>query len=283
MIEAPPLTHVLGRAVMDVRSAPFAYATSHRIDELLVTFGDGTHLELLRKSLATPELAAGRPAWVVDPHRELAAYQLLADAGLGNPACLGIDGEWLLLEKVDGIPLWQAAGAEGWINAARWLAALHARFARNTPPSDHLAAYDARYFRSWPDRACRLHPEVTAFTSRYERVVDILTTLPVTFVHGEFYPSNVMVDGKRIAPVDWEMAGIGPGVLDLAALVTGWAQPQRDAIISAYGNVSPEALSAAEVHLAMQWLGWAAGWVPPAEHARDWLAELGLAAERLEL
>jgi len=114
-------------------------------------------------------------------------------------------------------------------------------------------------------------------------VVDILTTLPVTFVHGEFYPSNVMVDGKRIAPVDWEMAGIGPGVLDLAALVTGWAQPQRDAIISAYGNVSPEALSAAEVHLAMQWLGWAAGWVPPAEHARDWLAELGLAAERLEL
>jgi thiamine kinase-like enzyme len=83
-----------------------------------------------------------------------------------------------------------------------------------------------------------------------------------------------------VAPVDWEMAGIGPGVLDVAALLSGWGDEQRSAIVAGYGVVPAEALAAARLHIAMQWLGWSPGWTPPPEHARDWLAEaLGAARE----
>jgi hypothetical protein len=33
----------------------------------------------------------------------------------------------------------------------------------------------------------------------------------------------------------------------------------------------------------MQWLGWAAEWSPPPEHAHDWLAEALTLGERLGL
>ena len=58
---------------------------------------------------------------------------------------------------------------------------------------------------------------------------------PRTFLHGEFYPSNVLiedaVEGPRVRPVDWEMAGLGPGLADLAALISGrWEEAEREAL-----------------------------------------------------
>jgi hypothetical protein len=32
-------------------------------------------------------------------------------------------------------------------------------------------------------------------------------------------------------------------------------------------------LDAARLLICVQWLGWAPGWTPPAEHRHDWLAE----------
>ena len=112
-------------------------------------------------------------------------------------------------------------------------------------------------------------------------MIEILSRLPRTLIHGEFYASKVLIAGDRVAGVDWEMSGVGPGVLDLAALVTGWEGDYRGAILAGYGDVSHEALDAAQLHLAVQWLGWSADWTPPPEHARDWVAEALQAAERL--
>ena len=128
-----------------------------------------------------------------------------------------------------------------------------------------------------------------------------LASLPPTFLHGEFYASNVIVPEQageqRVCPIDWELAAVGPALLDLAALVTGgWAQEQRDAIAGAYWDAltAPdlvagsqqefrEALDCALLHLCVQWLGWAEGWTPPAEHRHDWLGEGIALAERLGL
>ncbi len=69
-----------------------------------------------------------------------------------------------------------------------------------------------------------VHPggSVAALASAHERALARLAGLPAVFVHGEFYASNILVSPGRVCPVDWEMAGIGPGVLDLAALATAW-------------------------------------------------------------
>lgn len=94
--------------------------------------------------------------------------------------------------------------------------------------------------------------------------------------------------------VDWEMAGLGPGLLDLAALSSGWDEAHRRELALAYrAALRPRPgwppgegellalLDSASLCLAVQWLGWSPGWSPPPEHARDWLGEAALLAERL--
>src|SRR5260370_39276510 len=94
-------------------------------------------------------------------------------------------------------------------------------------------------------------------------------------------------DSLRVCPVDWEMAGVGPGLPDLAALTAGaWTDEQKTALALAYHAAlppdhtwftRPDALLAAldfcHLHLAMQWLGWSPEWSPPPEHRRNWLRE----------
>lgn len=281
------LEQSIGRPVASISRSPYSFQTSHRIDELTVVFVDGTQMELLLKDLRRPGPSTSgtlaRPDFLHNPRRELEVYRLLADAGLGIPISYPAGEHWLLLEKVHGVELWQLGEIKAWIKAASWLAELHARFDAQTPASNHLVRYDADYFRQWPHRAQRIHPTLASVVAGYDRVVQILTALPTTLVHGEFYASNTLVAGDRIAAVDWEMAGTGPGVLDLAALITGWGDKERATIAEGYGAVAREALDAAQLHLSLQWLGWSPDWTPPPEHARDWLAEALAAAERLGL
>lgn len=98
-----------------------------------------------------------------------------------------------------------------------------------------------------------------------------------------------------MAPVDWEMAALGPGLVDLAALVAGgWSDEQRTAIAQAYFEAMPpprarawddfaRALDYCRLHLAVQWLGWSPDWSPPRAHAQDWLGEAVRLAEGLGL
>jgi thiamine kinase-like enzyme len=135
----------------------------------------------------------------------------------------------------------------------------------------------------------------------YNQVIERLIALPLTLIHGECYASNVLVeeraDGLRVCPIDWELAAVGPGAIDLAALVAGsWTDQEWASLVMAYYDAlepcsywrpSPAeflaAVDASELHLAVQWLGWSSGWSPPSEHAQDWLAVAMHAAERLGL
>ena len=91
----------------------------------------------------------------------------------------------------------------------------------------------------------------------------------------------------RVAPVDWELAAAGPGLSDLAALVSGWPREDREALAAAYAGepgVPPftaRDLDLARLQVAIQWLGWAPPqWQPPPGQRHDWLAEAaGLAGE----
>jgi hypothetical protein len=79
------------------------------------------------------------------------------------------------------------------------------------------------------------------------------------------------------------MAAVGVGLVDLAALVTGWSGDEFAAIVAAYSGVDDLALAACRLHLALQWLGWSSDWTPPPAQAHDWLGEARAAAERLGL
>jgi thiamine kinase-like enzyme len=194
------------------------------------------------------------------------------------------------------------------------LASFHARFASEAARAAArlrapLLQYDQDFYRQWPRRALQfakacppgMKHQIAWLTERYEPVVERLAALPPTVIHGEFYASNVLVHqsngGLRICPVDWEMAAIGPGLIDLAALVAGaWSDDDRLRFVRAYfdarvatageGPTFDELcvdLLFCRLHLAMQWLGWAANWTPPTEHAHDWLSDATLLAKELRL
>jgi phosphotransferase family enzyme len=284
-MDATSLAASLGRPIASVSRRPYPYRTSHKLDELQVVLSDGTRVDLLLKDLRFSELGASarstKPAFLHNPLREVEAYRLLASTGLGTPICHDAGDDWVLLEKVPGVELWQVGDLDVWAETARWLTRFHALFVEHPPPADHLLRYDADYFRIWPERAVHSYPVLASLLGGYDRVVDLLAGLPVTLIHGEFYASNILVAGERIAPVDWEMAGIGPGVLDMAALSSGWGDVQRATIEAAYGGARADSLNAARLHIALQWLGWSREWTAPPQHAHDWLSEAIRAAERL--
>jgi thiamine kinase-like enzyme len=123
-------------------------------------------------------------------------------------------------------------------------------------------------------------------------VVARISTAPADFVHGEFYPSNVLVagEGVRVCPVDWELAGVATGMLDLAALTTGLPEAEATVLLDAYARELAETpqqdlaelLECCRLLLAIQWLGRSEHWTPPIEHARDWASDALAAAKKLE-
>lgn len=307
------------------------YSSSFPLEEIRVSFADGTALVIIFKDLSrqslTEAVRQAKPEFLYDPLREietyrtvLAKYQLSLGTARYYGAVVNDDAKryWLFLEKVLADELYKIGEFSTWEHVARWLAGMHHTFALAGVHETHRSApwlsYDAKYFRQWMHRAQEISSALSATHSaearrkidrlaqRYDRVVERLISLPRTFIHGEFYASNVLIakrgEGLRVCPIDWEMAAFGPGLIDLAALVSGrWTDAQRTAMALAYrdalrdldeiGFAVPEAeafLSAIDdcrLHLAIQWLGWSANWTPPAEHAQDWLEEALSLAEKV--
>jgi thiamine kinase-like enzyme len=168
-----------------------------------------------------------------------------------------------------------------------------------------LIDHDATFYRRWMERAREFASDRQAvgwLAARHEQVIEALLALPRTVIHGEFYASNVLVaadsghtrvgrkSDARVAPVDWELAAAGVGLTDLAALVSGWADADRQALAAAYAaepgvpKFTERDLDFARLQVAIQWLGWAPPeWEPPEEQRHDWLGEALALAEGLGL
>jgi hypothetical protein len=228
-----------------------------------------------------------------------------------GPHCAASGADWIVIERVPGVELWQIGEADLWVRVAAHVARLHRQLAvallpghvgrgmarkAGPSPADRvpLLVHDERLFATWRERAAAAGAP-PAVLDAHRRATERLLAIRPTVLHGELYPSNILVRtvGFRLDvwPVDWELAGIGPAVLDLAALTAGaWAEPQRETMARAYFDAAglPAGswdgvladLTAARLHLCVQWLGWAPGWNPPAEHAHDWLGEALQLAER---
>jgi aminoglycoside phosphotransferase (APT) family kinase protein len=142
--------------------------------------------------------------------------------------------------------------------------------------------YDSDLFFEWFAVAREQHPAAAPLGDALAAAAGRLAALPQTLIHGELYPSNVLVGGARVAVVDWETAGLGPGILDLAALVVGWDPDSRGEIVGAYDpSTDPRDLAAAELVLALRCLSLPPTREPPEEHRRDWLAEARTSARML--
>jgi Ser/Thr protein kinase RdoA (MazF antagonist) len=260
-----------------------------------------------------------RPEFLNEARREINAYRwILPHAPPGTAARYGsvmapsAGRYWLFLERVDGLQLSQVGAFTAWEQTAAWIGRFHRSFpaarARQLVQRSHLLVYDEAFYWRWLHRAQRFADRrsqrraIDRIARRYAAVVKRLTSLPRTVIHGELYPCNVLVAKQRravrICPVDWEMVGFGPSLIDLASLTAGWAERQQRALARAYlaatadGKRSHErtliprelgvSLDCCRLHLAIRMLGWSDHWTPPPQHARNWLAEATRIADRLQ-
>jgi aminoglycoside phosphotransferase (APT) family kinase protein len=311
-----------GRAnIVRLDRRPSPYASSFALEELDVVFDDGSEAALVMKDLSPDAMDAdarrARPAFLSEPRREIQTYRhILPHAPAGTAACYGVVGAAgrtgsryrLLLERVDGHELRHVGAFSMWKRTAEWIARFHA----SVPAADvgrlarraKLLEYDEAFYWRWLERArdfaARSRKPGAAEARRvldgiargYAPVVARLAAMPRTVIHGEFYPCNILIRGRgphaRVCPVDWELAAVGPGLIDLAALMTGWDERSQRALARAYRTMAGAAaprdgerhpadfqidLDCCRLHLAVRMLGWSETWTPPAQHARDWLAE----------
>ncbi len=294
------------REVESIAVGPHLYRTSHWLACLDVAYTDGSCESLVLKDLGPGALGRAargtKPDFAHDPLREIEVYRtVLAGARLGTAAFRGavVDPSrrrfWLVVEKVEATELWQLGSLDAWCGAAAWLAGMHSQL--RDAVSEHLVHWTADYIQAWISRAgqfCDAAAVGVAGRCSAE-LAERLLSLPAGFVHGELYASNVLVDERsgRVCPVDWEMAGVGPMLLDLAALSSGaWTGDERRELATAYWRRAGSSTSLEELlvdldvcrlFIALQWLGWSRGWTPPSEHAHDWLSDVQVLVEEVGL
>ena len=304
--------------------------SSFMLEEVDVIVDEGELLRLVLKVLGSPGLQAGagmsKPLFLHDPLREIELYRhVLAERPELGAAVLYStvvepehDRYWLLLERASGRELNRVEEGETWCAAARWLADLHAELAPlvdypSTPGVARLLRYDRDFLRMWIVRAqsiaraqdpvlpAHLRMGMNRLAGRYETVVQRLLEIPQTVIHGECHPANLLIragaGAPRICALDWEMAGVGPHLLDLAALLTGVTDDaRRREIALAYRAALPhdvrslrseagflEDLAFCRLHLAVQWLGESPDAAAPMYRVEDWLTPVLRLAETLDL
>jgi Ser/Thr protein kinase RdoA (MazF antagonist) len=260
----------------------YPYSSTHRIE----LAGAGK----LRKDLSVSARmthVSPRPDVLEDPTREPAAYRhVLAPLGIG-PRLIDSGHDWVILEHLDAPELWQIGSVEVWIAVAAWVAQMHTTLANelNRCRRVPLLTYDAALFGLWRDRAAA-NGLSSCVIDAHRRASARLLGLPRTVLHGDLYASNLLVEpteGVQVWPIDWELMGLGPAVVDLVALTAGgWSEAARGAMARTYFDTAryPRSeserlgdLCAARLHLCVQWIGADVEWTSPVAHRHNWLAE----------
>lgn len=227
-VEAQPLSHppCMGR----IRALEVTYRSQGETDvERLV-------VKEPRAITRTGLAGAGR--------RELGFYRWLAsELPLRTPVLVAASplGEWLLMEELPSRMPPDAWQEEDYLRAIDLLVTMHTRF---WGMGDDLGMY-AWLSRPW-ESDYDVHVSAAAnaiqrmvtdgqpaglvgvpermhvlaeLTTHADQVVKPLRAQPFTLIHGDFWPGNLAVLNGGFAAYDWQLAAVGPGIVDLVVLM----------------------------------------------------------------
>jgi aminoglycoside phosphotransferase (APT) family kinase protein len=211
---------------------------------------------------------------------EASAHTLVAaPSGLTVPTLYAAhtrhSGEvWLVYSFIEGPRL----GSSEWpVNlelGAEWLARFHNRWEGEIadvrliglPRIDRasLESTLAAAARGIAEKGAQAVEAGAWLAQRWERIsaalVDLLAEGPQTVLHGEFYPANVLISEGAVWPVDWGSVAIGPGELDLAALIDMWDDEsisiatRRYSSVRESGRFCESRLTAACLYAQLKWI-----------------------------
>jgi aminoglycoside phosphotransferase (APT) family kinase protein len=291
-----------GLRITTIEASPSPFAGVWPADTVSVELEGGGTMALWIKRLAAdghdhPDKA--------ERDREARVYaELLDDPGLPVARFHGCTedphtGEQLLvLEHVHDWDL-RYHGLDKWQAAVQALARLHARFAARADTLRRLGfllTVDGDYVRAWAARAAHALRRAEAAPRRRldrlgeacEAVAERINDQPPTLIHNDLAPKNVIADTAahplRICIVDWETAGLGCALLDLAHLLDGLDARDERRLVGAYRCEAPELLpadpegarllAACRAHNALFRLAHPALWADRPARVRTWLDEI---------
>jgi aminoglycoside phosphotransferase (APT) family kinase protein len=184
------------------------------------------------------------------------------------------DEPWLILEYLEQtIRFSRSSEPDAALMAADWIGHFHAASQQlvRTAALSFLKSYDEAYYLGWVQRVRRYHghshrsmPWLEQLCARFGEAVSVLTSVPPTIIHGEYYPENVLSRDKRIHPVDWESTAMAPGEIDLASMTEGWPEEivrecEAQYQAARWPQGTPDGfdrrLWAARLYLQFRWLG----------------------------
>lgn len=182
---------------------------------------------------------------------------------------------WLVLEHIDNA-FRVSKCDDGLLHAARWLGRFHKENTKHIAANSVLEKYDTKYFLKWAQQSKSLNSIsqknlawLDGLCDRYEELIKPMLSAEQTIIHGEFYPTNILMKGGGVYPIDWESAAIAAGEVDLAALTEGWTGSLVKQCISEYQKCrwpegSPtrlqDTLLMARIYWHLRWLGDKPNW-----------------------
>lgn len=135
---------------------------------------------------------------------------------------------------------------EGLVKAASWLGAFQRKCEAICldlgPQAVMFPQLNRDSYCSWFESAlsfteqfAHVEPILSQYLDYIDVLVDTLADSPVSLVHGDFYPSNILINLiGDVFPIDWEAASFGAGLLDLCSLVQFWPKEVVDVCLTAY-------------------------------------------------
>jgi len=317
-VDGPPdadgeLTTLLARAldlnagIDSIARQQSPFVTLFPAEVLTLTLRDGRQVRVFLKHLG-PEQQPDQPD-KQRRDREVRVYERLLRGDDHLPVVRYVGSRHdahtgrheLYLEYVDDWSL-QYHELEHWFTAAARLAELHAHFAERASDlraSEFLLELDHGYFAAWAGRAevalakqsDELAGRIATLRANYAPVCDLLASQPVTLVHNDLACKNVIADRAttpaRICIIDWELAGIGCGLLDLVHLKYGLDPANEAKMLATYcarlrasSRLLPDderqlarLVAACELHKTLYRLAHSPAWNSPPATLAQWMAD----------
>lgn len=226
------------------KTIPFRWPAIGRVRGIEVTYTSRTKPGACQLVIKEPR-GTTRTGLAGAGRRELGVYQSLAShLPLSTPKLIAASsvGDWLILEAIKSVRDPSQWNAEDYRKAIEALTHLHDRFWGlgadlsvfrwlSRPLEADFEVHVTVAAKAIERIVNQAHPEPLAsmpermhvlatLTMQADRIIAPLLHQPSTLLHGDYWPGNIAIqqDGSQVV-YDWQLTGVGPGVIDLLVFI----------------------------------------------------------------
>lgn len=181
---------------------------------------------------------------------EIHALKLLTKRHLAVPVVyhtiLGSNGDYMMyMKQMAGDELYTLTQEQPWKVAVEKLAEIHLTFWRGECAFETVSqqVHGSKSFMTWIQRASEHASFKEKWRVAFDRAIERVHLAPKTLIHGDFFPTNILVDGRDICIIDWADATVFGYMMDVGRLTAIIDKktlkpmcPCVDKVISAYYN-----------------------------------------------